>query len=315
MLDEREGPVEAAEAHRAFNRQSVWRRFGIVVAGPLANFLFAIAAYAGLFMYGLPEARPVLGAPPAGSVAAAAGLRAGDTVRAVDGRAITTWQELRWRVLQSALQRVRCAWKSSTKRTICATYCSTCARFRRTMWRPTRSSASGCGCTVRHSIPVIGQVVRGGAAERAGLAFGDRVVLADGKPVDSWEALVAAVQAKPELPLTLTIERDGARRTIEVVPASVAAGERRIGRIGAAPQVPAVARRPDADPRAARGRRELVEGAAEDRRHRRVQPEDARQDVARRGVVEAPFRPGHDRRLRWPVGRRWVGSRTSPSSR
>ena len=119
--------------------------------GPLANFLFAIAAYAGLFMYGLPEARPVLGAPPAGSTAAA-GLRSGDTVRAVDGE-ITTWQELRWRVLQSALQRIPLRLEVVNEKTICATYCSTCARFRRTMWRPTRSSASGCGCTVRHSIP------------------------------------------------------------------------------------------------------------------------------------------------------------------
>src|SRR6185503_7232122 len=50
--------LEAREADRAFNRQSVWRRFAIVVAGPVANFLFAIAVYAGLFMYGLPEARP-----------------------------------------------------------------------------------------------------------------------------------------------------------------------------------------------------------------------------------------------------------------
>src|SRR5919108_3472299 len=89
MLDEREGPVEPREAHRAFNRQSVWRRFAIVIAGPLANFLFAIAVYAGLFMYGLPEARPVLGTAPEGSVAAAAGLRPGDTVRAVEGEAIT----------------------------------------------------------------------------------------------------------------------------------------------------------------------------------------------------------------------------------
>src|SRR5687767_11509648 len=105
MLDEREGPVEPHELARAFNRQSVWRRFAIVVAGPIANFLFAIAVYAGLFMYGLPEARPLLGTPPAESTAASAGLRAGDTVRAVDGEAIATWQELRWRVLQSALQR------------------------------------------------------------------------------------------------------------------------------------------------------------------------------------------------------------------
>jgi len=35
MLDEREGPVAPEEAHRAFNRQSVWRRFLIVIADTL----------------------------------------------------------------------------------------------------------------------------------------------------------------------------------------------------------------------------------------------------------------------------------------
>ena len=50
MLDEREAPVEPAEQARAFNRQSVGRRLLIVVAGPVFNFLFAIAVYAGLYM-------------------------------------------------------------------------------------------------------------------------------------------------------------------------------------------------------------------------------------------------------------------------
>src|SRR5687767_8002540 len=105
MLDEREAPVERADLPRAFNRQSVGRRFFIVVAGPVFNFLFAIAVYAGLYMHGLPEARPVLAEPAAGTAALAAGLRGGDTVRAVDNEPIATWQELRWRVIQGALQR------------------------------------------------------------------------------------------------------------------------------------------------------------------------------------------------------------------
>ena len=105
MLDEREGPVDAAEAGRAFNRQTVWKRIAIVVAGPLFNFLFAIAVYSGLFMYGLPEARPVIAEPGAGSIAKAAGFHAGDTVRSIDGHAIPTWQEFRWRMLKGALQK------------------------------------------------------------------------------------------------------------------------------------------------------------------------------------------------------------------
>src|SRR5258705_7184717 len=105
MLDEREGAVAPEELHRAFNRQSVWRRLAIVVAGPTFNLAFAVLVYAGLFMYGLPEARPVLAEPTPASVAAAAGLHSQDLVQAVEGVPITPWQELRWRGLQAGAPR------------------------------------------------------------------------------------------------------------------------------------------------------------------------------------------------------------------
>lgn len=239
MLDEREGPVEPREAHRAFNRQSVWRRFAIVIAGPLANFLFAIAVYAGLFMYGLPEARPVLGAPPPGSVAAAAGLRAGDTVRAVEGEPITTWQELRWRVLQSALQREQLRLEVVNERGHLGSVTLDLRGFPADDVESDALERVGLRLYRPPLEPVLGQVVSGGAAERAGLAPGDRILLADGKPVRTWEELVSAVQARPDMPLALKIERGGTTHTLEVVPVSVSVGQKRIGRIGAAPQVPA----------------------------------------------------------------------------
>ena len=239
MLDEREGPVAPHEADRAFNRQSVWRRIAIVLAGPLFNFIFAILVYAGLFMYGLPEARPVLGAPPAGTIAAAAGLATGDTVRSVDGEPVATWQDLRWLVLQAALQRHAVQLETLSERGHISTVTidlhafpaeevesDVMERIGLRLWRPTLE-------------PVLGQLVSGGPAERAGLAPGDRVLRADGKPIDTWEALVAAVRARPGAPLQLQIERDGATRAIEVTPDPVAAGQQRIGRIGAAPRVPA----------------------------------------------------------------------------
>ncbi|MGH6692300.1 MAG: site-2 protease family protein, partial [Gammaproteobacteria bacterium] len=65
MLDERESPVAPAELPRAFNRQSVWRRIAIVIAGPAANFALAIALYWALFVYGVPGLKPVIGEPPA----------------------------------------------------------------------------------------------------------------------------------------------------------------------------------------------------------------------------------------------------------
>ena len=238
MLDEREGPVAPAEAGRAFNRQSVWKRFFIVVAGPAFNFMFAVLVYAGLFTYGLPEARPVLAQPPAASLAAAAGLRAGDTVRAVDGQTVATWQEVRWRVLQAALQRepVRLETLDERGHVSVATLdlrdypaaeieADALERIGLRLYRPPLE-------------PVLGQVVAAGPAERAGLAPGDRIVRAANRPVGSWEELVAAVRAHPGVPLPLTLERDGVTRSLEVVPDVVSVGDARIGRIGAGPHVP-----------------------------------------------------------------------------
>jgi regulator of sigma E protease len=239
MLDEREGAVAPAEAGRAFNRQSVWRRFFIVVAGPVFNFLFAILVYAGLYLYGLPEARPVLGTPPAGSVAAAAGLRTGDTVRAVDGETVATWQEVRWRVLQAALQREPVRLETINERGHIAVATLDLTGYPAAEVEADALERIGLRLYRPPLDPVLGQIVGGSPAERAGLATGDRVVRAAGKPVETWEALVEAVRSHPGVPLPLVVERDGARRAVEVLPDVVAAGEARIGRIGAGPYVPA----------------------------------------------------------------------------
>jgi len=238
MLDEREGPVGPEEAARAFNRQSVGRRFFIVAAGPAFNFLFAIAVYTALFMIGVPEARPVLAEPVAGTPAAAAGLRAGDTVRAADGEPIATWQELRWRVIQAALAREalrlevaaadgKISFHVLDLRDVVAEEIENDAleRLGLRLYRPPLE-------------PVFDRIVPGSPADRAGLRPGDRVIEIEGRPVASWEELVRAVRARPGGALLLRIERDGAVRDVQVRPESVPEGDARIGRIGAAPRVP-----------------------------------------------------------------------------
>ena len=107
MLDEREGEVPAHEVYRAFNRQTVGKRFAIVAAGPLANLLLAIALYWGLFVYGSEELRSRIDAPAAATAAAEAGLLAGDSIVGVEGESVRSWQELRWAMLQHALDGAR----------------------------------------------------------------------------------------------------------------------------------------------------------------------------------------------------------------
>ena len=94
MLDEREAPVADEELPRAFNRQSVWKRIAIVVAGPLANLLLAILLFWVLLIVGIPGAKPILGAPTKGSPAAQAGFTSGEKIVAIEGDAISTWHEV-----------------------------------------------------------------------------------------------------------------------------------------------------------------------------------------------------------------------------
>ena len=86
--------------------------------------------------------------------------------------------------------------------------------------------------------PVLGQVLAGGAAERAGLQSGDRILRVDGKPIESWDAFVNAVRSRPGTALDITFQRAGAEQTVQVVPEAVNAGSTRIGRIGAGPRQP-----------------------------------------------------------------------------
>jgi len=238
MLDEREGPVEPAELARAFNRQSVWKRFAIVIAGPLFNFVFAVLVYAGLFMYGLPEARPILGAPPAGTLAAAAGVHAGDTVRAIDGEPIATWQELRWRVLQAALQRQSAQLETLDERGHIAMVALDLSGFPSADVETDVLEKIGLRLYRPPLEPVLGQVLGGGAAERAGLMSGDRILRVDGSPIENWDAFVNAIRSHPGGELSIAFERAGSEHRAQVVPDAVSAGNARIGRIGAGPRQP-----------------------------------------------------------------------------
>jgi regulator of sigma E protease len=79
--------------------------------------------------------------------------------------------------------------------------------------------------------PAVGELVDGGAAARAGLRPGDRIASVDGKPLATWQDLVAAVVASPGRPRALAVERAGGTVRLTVTPDD--AGGR--GRLGVGP--------------------------------------------------------------------------------
>jgi regulator of sigma E protease len=238
MLDEREGEVAAADLPRAFNRQSVSRRIAIVVAGPAANFLLAIVLYWALFLHGIPGLRPVVGAPPAGTAAHSAGFGAGDLLLKIGGEPVATWQDARWVFLQRAVQKVAVAVEVRSPSGGTATRQLDLSRltpadldsdFLRTL-----------GLTRMQPVlkPVVGEVVKGGAAQRAGLRAGDEIVAINNRRIENWEQVVQLVREHPGAALVMEVRRAGpAQPALAVTPDAVTENERKIGRIGAAPLV------------------------------------------------------------------------------
>lgn len=80
----------------SFFHKPVWKRTLVVAAGPLANFLFAILVFAGIFMfYGSHLPDPLIGKVRPATAAEAAGLRQGDLILAIDRRPVTQFSDVR----------------------------------------------------------------------------------------------------------------------------------------------------------------------------------------------------------------------------
>jgi len=235
MLDEREGEVPAAEAHRSFNRASVWRRIGIVIAGPVANFLLAIVFYWALLIHGLPALKPMIGEPPAGTPAAQAGLVAGDEIRRVNGTDTPSFQDLRLALLRAGVAAKAITLELADDRSVrLDVQPMQTENLEQDILRPL-----GIVRFDPEIAPVIGKVLPDGAAARAGFQPGDRLLAANGEAVANWQDWVQRVRQHPAKPLRIEFERQGQRRELTIVPEAVDEAGQRIGKIGAGPQVDA----------------------------------------------------------------------------
>jgi len=229
MADEREGPVPAADLSRAFNRQSVWKRSAIVAAGPLANLLLAVLLLSGTYLAGVSGQRAILAAPPAGSPAAEAGLESGDVVTSVDGDAVRSWQDLRWRLLRATgAERVTLAVNQPGGAS--STHVLPLGSLTPADWEGNYLGV--LGLKIDLGIPLVRDVLPGKPAETAGLRGGDAVLAINGKPMRSPSDVAAMTNAHPGEALRFTIRRDGKDLETELTPEASEQGGRRVGIAG-----------------------------------------------------------------------------------
>ncbi len=241
MLDEREAPVAPHERHLAFNTQPLRSRAAIVAAGPAANLLLAVLLYALVNWYGVQEPKPVLASPVAASVAETAGLRGGDIVQRAgfagdELEPVQSFEQLRWLLTRGALDgrdlqmAVSHADGGATREVMLAlstleTRDADARLFRR------------IGILGPWTQPVIGDVMPGGAAEKAGLKKGDVVLTAgnvnvvDGSQLR--ELIRASVQSGKGVTSSWRVQREGATVLIDITPDVRQDNGSVVGRIGA----------------------------------------------------------------------------------
>lgn len=241
MLDEREGPVPAGDVAFAFNRKPLAARAAIVAAGPIANLTLAVMLYAGLHWSGVVEARAVLSAPPAQSIAASAGFQGGEVVTHVGMDAdalqeIASYEEYRWWVAQAALHakdltvQVQRPSNSAPTTLVLGLSAFQIDQADESMFRT-------IGLGGPFTRPVLGEIQPDGAAFAAGLLQGDVVLSVNGQPISDAAQLrdrirAAGVDENPKVQ-TWMIARGALTLMIDVLPRRVLDDAKPIGRIGA----------------------------------------------------------------------------------
>lgn len=94
LLNSRIKPVAPKEYPFCFDKQPIWKRVIILLAGVVANLITAWCAFVLVFFVGINANLPQINSVTANSVAAQAGIRVGDKVQTINQHPTANWQEV-----------------------------------------------------------------------------------------------------------------------------------------------------------------------------------------------------------------------------
>lgn len=240
MLDEREGPVQAADLLQAFNTQTLARRCAIVAAGPLANLALAAVLYASVNWMGVQLPAPVLGYPAADTLASQAGVRGTERVTQAglandDLVEVQSFEDIRWLLTRGALDKVDVRLVMDDARNIGRVVVVPLSTL--TTSQVDADLFAKIGIVAPYTRPVIGATMDDGIARNAGLLAGDEVLRVNQQAIVDGLQLRQLIRASggsgKTLAQTWQIQRDGQVIELVLTPEVVDQDGVTIGRIGA----------------------------------------------------------------------------------
>jgi regulator of sigma E protease len=237
MLGENPGEeLMESDKHRAFNYQSVWKRFAIVFFGPLFNICFSAFVLFFIFMHGVPVSYPDVGEIKDDSPAIEAGLMFGDRVLKINGETVETWNDVEYSVEKSSgkslsfeiergggIVKVSVIPEKMMQQNIFGEDVET--------WDIGISPLM---------YPEIDEVVEESPAARAGIKKGDWIIEIGGKSINSWQDVSEIIHDSPGKALPFSIKRDGSIIKMSITPESktvryTVSEKKEIGLIGIKP--------------------------------------------------------------------------------
>ncbi len=220
MLGENPGeensPAARADYGHSLPAAPLWKKLTIVTAGPAVNLALPIAVFLAVLWVGVDRPAAIVGSVERESPAAAAGVRPGDSVVAIDGAALQSWTE------------VDEAIRAKPGATFRVTLARDGAQRELEITAEERSGTDTMGVAGRfgwigvhheRQLAVLAVPSPKSAAALAGLRSGDRVVALDGAKLEEWFAFETRYAAARDTAL-LRIARGEPAKELDVrVPA------------------------------------------------------------------------------------------------
>ncbi|WMY95292.1 MAG: sigma E protease regulator RseP [Arsenophonus sp.] len=219
MLDKEIIPTEKNKnAAHSFNNKTVMERFAVVSAGPLANFLLAVFAYWLVYMIGIPSVRPIISDIQLNSIAAQASISAGMEIKSIDDMETPDWNTVRIALISKIGKKkinvkvLPIGYVDPVKKII---------NLKNWHFDPEKEDpvlSLGIMPVSARQEPIVRNIESGSAAELSGLKIGDKIIKVNEQVLDAWHPLVYFIQKSPNIPLLLTIEREGENKALTLIP-------------------------------------------------------------------------------------------------